>query len=102
MNASVAFEPSARELVEAVSDAEYARLLGLPRTRALEGDLALRAQAARAWYAANGRPWVAARRSAIARLDAESVALETGRSSTAGPWPAVSRAATRMAWSRWP
>ena len=79
MNATAAFEPSARELVAAVSDAEYARLLGLPRTRALEGDLALRAQAARAWYAAHGRPWVAARRSAIARLDAESVALETGQ-----------------------
>ena len=71
-------EPEATELAEAIAQSEYARLLGLPRSRALEGDLAERAQAARVWYARNGRPWVAVRRAQIARLDADSVALETG------------------------
>lgn len=71
-------EPSAPALADAVAEAEYARLLGMPRTRGLEGDLAQRAQAARAWYAANGRPWIAARRAAISQLGADSVSLESG------------------------
>jgi hypothetical protein len=71
-------EPSAAALADAVLADEYTRLLGMPRARPLEGDLAQRAQAARAWYAAHGRPWFAARRAGIARLDAESVALASG------------------------
>lgn len=71
-------DPPVRALAEEVTPAEYARLLGVPRARELEGDMAERARASRAWYAAHGRPWVAARRVAIARLDADGVALETG------------------------
>jgi hypothetical protein len=66
-------EPSAAALAAEVAAAEYARLLGLPRSRPLEGDLAERARDARAWYAENGQPWVAARRLAIARLDENAV-----------------------------
>lgn len=71
-------EPSPAALADAVADDEYARLLGLPRNRGLAGDLAQRARAARAWYAANGRPWIAARRALIARIDAQTVRLASG------------------------
>lgn len=77
MSASV-LEPSAAALAHEVAPAEYQRLLGLPRARSLEGDLAERAHAARVWYASNARPFVAARRAQIARLDADSVAVDTG------------------------
>jgi hypothetical protein len=78
MSALESLEPPALDLAHVVEEAEYVRLLGMPRARLLEGDLAQRARAARAWFAANGRPWVAARRAGIARLDAEGVALESG------------------------
>lgn len=71
-------EPSGAALASEVAAAEYARLLGLPRARPLEGDLAERARDARAWYAEKGRPWIAARSMAIARLDEDAVALEGG------------------------
>jgi hypothetical protein len=70
--------PSPASLADEIDDADYARLLGLPRGRPLSGDLAERARAARAWYADRGEPWVAARRMEIARLDGHEVALESG------------------------
>ncbi len=48
-----------------VSERELVRLLGLPRGRALEGDLRDRASGAREWYARHGDPFVATRRLAI-------------------------------------
>jgi hypothetical protein len=53
--------PAGPEVAAAVPSGEYARLLGWPRRRALGGDLAARAEEARRWYAAHGRPFVAAR-----------------------------------------
>ena len=50
------------ELAAEVSAREYNRLLQLPRDRELEGDLKERADAARAWYAQYGKPFVAVRR----------------------------------------
>jgi hypothetical protein len=65
-------------LAESVSERELVRLLGLPRGRRLEGDLAERAERARAWYAARGRPFVATRAVAIRELRRDSVHLEDG------------------------
>jgi hypothetical protein len=64
------------ELAEGVPAAEYARLLGIPRGRPFEGDVALRAAGARAWYARHGRPFVAARRARLAPRPGGALALE--------------------------
>jgi hypothetical protein len=73
-------EPAAAEVASQVTPAEYARLLLLPRHKLGEEALAERAEAARAWYAAHGRPWIGARRVDIARLDAGRVTLASGQS----------------------
>ena len=54
------------ELVDTLPDvnvqpAEYKRLLGYPRDRVLTDRARDLAEAARAWYAKHGRPWVYAR-----------------------------------------
>ena len=66
------------ELAAQVDDREYLRLLGLPRGRPLDGELAVRAAGARSWYAAYGRPFLAFRRSEIVTVDASSVTLSDG------------------------
>lgn len=58
--------------------AEYQRLLGLPRARTLEGELAERALAARRFYAERGDPFVAARRIELAGVGAEQVTTREG------------------------
>jgi hypothetical protein len=55
----------AAEIASSVSERELLRLLGMPRGRALEGDLLDRACGARDWYAQHGGPFVASRRVAI-------------------------------------
>lgn len=70
--------PRAAELAALVSERELLRLLGLPRGRALEGDLRLRADAARAWYAAHGRPYAACRRIELRDLTAAGPRLANG------------------------
>jgi hypothetical protein len=70
--------PSAAEAAARVTPEEYARLLLIPRHKLQDEALAERAAAARAWYAANGRPWIGARRVGITRLDAAGVTLATG------------------------
>jgi hypothetical protein len=70
--------PSGAEAAARVSDAEFARLLLVPRGRLAEGLLRERAEAARAWYALRGRPLLLARRAALARCEAGGVALEGG------------------------
>jgi len=44
-----------------VSEPEYRRLLGYPKNRTLDGRARELADAARLWYAQNGRPWLFAR-----------------------------------------
>jgi hypothetical protein len=73
-----ALAPQAAELAAAVEERELLRLLGLPRGRQLEGDLRARADAARAWYAAHGRPFAAARRIELTSLSVSGVRLVDG------------------------
>lgn len=66
------------ELAGAIAPEEQARLLGLPRRRAFEGEIAERAAAARSWYAAHGRPFVAWRRVALLGVEDPRVMLSSG------------------------
>lgn len=70
--------PNPAELAAQVEPREFNRLLGIPRDRELEGLLAERADWARAWYAAHGRPYLAVRRHNIAALGVDTVRLEGG------------------------
>jgi hypothetical protein len=74
--------PEAAGVVAAIEAPELARLLGLPRERPLEGEMAARAAGARDWYARHGRPELLARRNAIERIAEETVMLEGGRQLT--------------------
>jgi hypothetical protein len=78
MDRMSALRPDGAELAAAVSERELRRLVGLPRGRDLEGELRERAEAARSWYAAKGRPFSAARRLAVERVSAGEVRLEDG------------------------
>jgi hypothetical protein len=60
-----ATSPDSAELAAAVDERELLRLLGMPRGRPLDGELRARAETARAWYAAHGRPYAAVRRVAV-------------------------------------
>jgi hypothetical protein len=73
-------EPDAAVVASEVTPDEYARLLLIPRHKLHDELLAERAAAARAWYAAHGRPFVAARRVDILRLEAGGLTLITGQS----------------------
>ena len=76
----------------------------LSRARLREATLAERAQAARAWYAAHGRPWIggAARRRSRGS-DADSVVLATGPVvREPRRWPSACARRSRTASSRWP
>ena len=75
----VAVEPAPGDVAGQVAPAEYVRLLGLPRSRPLEGALADRAERARSWYASHARPRVAARRLGIEGIDAGAVVVSTGQ-----------------------
>ena len=66
------------ELAGTIAPQDQARLLGLPRGRAFEGEIAERAAAARSWYAAHGRPFVAWRRAALLGVEAPRVRLSSG------------------------
>jgi hypothetical protein len=70
--------PRAAELAAAVSERELLRLLGMPRGRALDGELAARAAGARAWYAEHGRPFAAARRVGVRDVSASAARLADG------------------------
>jgi hypothetical protein len=70
--------PQAAELAAAVTERELLRLLGLPRGRALEGELRERADGARAWFAVHGRPFAVARRVAVRDVTTTAVRLEGG------------------------
>jgi hypothetical protein len=70
--------PRAAELAAAVAERELLRLLGLPRGRALEGELRERADGARAWFAVHGRPFATARKVEVKDLTATAVLLTDG------------------------
>ena len=93
--------PQAAELAAAVTERELLRLLGLPRGRALEGELRERADGARAWFAVHGRPFAAARKVEVRDLTATGVLLSDGSelSSAASPKACTRRAA--MPFSSW-
>lgn len=78
MNPLVDLSPTATAAAAQVSDAEYARLLLLPRARLADGPLRERAEAARAWYAASGRPVALARLGEIARVSDDGVDVHAG------------------------
>jgi hypothetical protein len=59
-----------------VQETEYQRLLGFPRQHRLEGRARELAEAARAWYEANGRPWIYAHRAASLELHDDRVVIE--------------------------
>lgn len=73
------FHPDAGELAREIDAEELSRLLGLPRHRELDGELAERAAWARAWYAERGTPYARVHRYAIVELAEQSVLLEDGR-----------------------
>jgi hypothetical protein len=66
------------ELAASIGERELLRLLGLPRGRALDGELRSRAEAARAWYARHGRPFTAARGIDVQDLTRTGVTLSDG------------------------
>jgi hypothetical protein len=68
----------AGEIAASVSERDYLRLLGLPRGRALEGDLLERVAGARAWYARHGRPFVAWRQVGVREIATDSVLPSEG------------------------
>ena len=59
-----------------VDPAEYKRLLGYPKLRALDGRARELADEARAWYAAHGKPWVYARE--VANVSVSGNAVQIG------------------------
>lgn len=60
-----------------VEEAEYARLLGLPRGHVMEEPLAGLALWAREWYETNGRPWTCARGVESLETGSETTRVET-------------------------
>ena len=68
-----ATSPDPAEVAAGVDARELLRLLGMPRGRELGGELHARAEAARAWYASHGRPYVATR-----RVDVLDAAVDAG------------------------
>lgn len=73
-----ALRPQGAELAAAIDERELLRLLGLPRSRELDGELGERADESRAWYAANGRPFAATRRVDVHDVSATDVRLADG------------------------
>ena len=67
--------PDAAALVADVEPQELKRLLGMPRNRPLDGELAARAEGARSWFAAAARPRILARRAEVAGIEGDRVRL---------------------------
>src|SRR5580692_1933139 len=58
-----------------VQESEYQRLLGYPKTHALDGRARELADAARSWFSENGRPWIYAREAAALELRGQTVRI---------------------------
>ncbi len=67
-----------RAAAHEVSEADYARLLGYPPGKLLEGRVAEVAGASREWMARHGRPWTRWRVLSVVRLDRDMVVVEDG------------------------
>ena len=94
--------PQAAELAAAVTERELLRLLGLPRGRALEGELRERADGARAWFAVHGRPFAAARKVEVRDADGDSAfCSRTAASSRAAASPKACTRRAAMPFSSW-
>jgi len=78
VSAATILRISAGDAAGGVSDAEFKRLIGIPRGREVSGEVAARAALARPWYIEHGRPFVATRRIELREIGADSVTLETG------------------------
>ncbi len=78
MSAATMLAVSAADAAAGVTDAEFRRLLGIPRGREVAAEIDERADLARRWYAEHGQPFVAVRRMALGSATPESVTLETG------------------------
>lgn len=66
------------DVTASVADEDYRRLLGVPRDAELPEAVESGAAAARRWYATHGRPWIAARRHAVASIESDAVVLDGG------------------------
>lgn len=62
-----------------IFEAEYARLLGYPPGKSLEGTVGQRAEQARDWYEIHGQPQVFARHHAVAITAGGEVEIEIAR-----------------------
>jgi hypothetical protein len=78
VSVATVLQVSAEDVVAGVRDAEFHRLLGMPRGREMAGEIHQRADLARGWYAEHGQPFIAARRIGLRESGPESVTLETG------------------------
>jgi hypothetical protein len=78
MSVATILPVSASDAAAGVTDAEFMRLLGIPRGREMSEDLGARAELARRWYAGRGEPFVAARRVGLRQVGRDSVTLDTG------------------------
>jgi hypothetical protein len=59
-----------------VQSAEYQRLLGYPRDRALTDRATELAQSSRAWYARHGRPWLYAREAESLTIEGDGILID--------------------------
>jgi hypothetical protein len=71
--------PDPGEIASEITPQELNRVLGMPRERELDGDLAERAAGARAWYAQHGAPYVRVYRYDVAEIGADGVTLAGGQ-----------------------
>ncbi|HQR23165.1 MAG TPA: hypothetical protein PK163_00165 [Steroidobacteraceae bacterium] len=78
MTVASILQVSGSDAAAAVSDAEFHRLLGVPRGREVPVEVAERAGLARRWYEEHGRPFVATRRLALAAISHDAVTLRSG------------------------
>ncbi len=78
MNDPTILSVAASDAAAGVSDAEFTRLLGIPRGREVSEEVGERAALARQWYVEHGRPFVAVRRAGLRAVGPQSVTLETG------------------------
>jgi len=78
MTETIFFQVMASDIANSVTPREYNRLLGLPRDRAIEGDLLERAEGARNWYALHGSPFVTSRRLDLQQVSDSNILVGPG------------------------
>src|SRR5262245_17921617 len=74
-NKTTLLPASGAALASAVPQYEFNRLLQMPRSRDLEGDLLDRAIGARQWYSNHGKPFVASRAISIDTIEDQAIRL---------------------------